>query len=254
VTAPAFRDPRRLWGVARSLLIYHRPWRRRRLDRFYRRFVRPGGLCFDVGAHVGDRTACFRRLGARVVAIEPQPGFDRFLAWLFRHDPAVEVLPLALAARPGTIELVLSALTPTVTTGSAGFRAAVQVAPSFRSVAWTDRRQVPAVTLDEVIRRRGRPDFVKIDVEGMEAEVLAGLSVPVPALSFEIVGAHLAAAHACLDQLDRLGRWRFNLVHGERLDFALTDWTDRAGIERVLDAMAGRDLSGDVYAELVAPR
>jgi len=42
------------------------------MDRLYRRFVQPGDLVFDVGAHVGDRIASFRRLGARVVAIEPQ--------------------------------------------------------------------------------------------------------------------------------------------------------------------------------------
>ena len=34
-------------------------------------------LAFDIGAHVGDRTAAFRRLGARVVAVEPQPAAMR---------------------------------------------------------------------------------------------------------------------------------------------------------------------------------
>ncbi|HET6468512.1 MAG TPA: FkbM family methyltransferase [Geminicoccaceae bacterium] len=253
-SAGGFRDPRRLWGLARSLAIYHRPWRRGRLDRFYRRFVPAGGLCFDVGAHVGDRTACFRRLGARVVAVEPQPDFDRLLAWLFRNDPQVEVLPLALAAHPGTVELMVSARTPTVTTGSPAFVGAVRAAPSFRGVAWEERRTVPATTLDELIRRHGRPDFLKIDVEGMEAEVLAGLSAPLPALSFEVVPAHLAGAQACLEQLDRLGRWRFNLVRGEELRFREEAWVDRAGLELPLAALAGEDVSGDVYAELVAPR
>ena len=42
------------------------------MDTLYRRFLRPGDLAFDVGAHVGDRVASFRRLGARVVAVEPQ--------------------------------------------------------------------------------------------------------------------------------------------------------------------------------------
>ena len=42
-------------------------------------FVRPGDLVFDVGAHVGDRIAAFRRLGARVVAVEPQPALVRTL-------------------------------------------------------------------------------------------------------------------------------------------------------------------------------
>ena len=66
----------RTYGLARSTLIYRaRPWRRQRLDRFYRRFIAPGDLVFDIGAHLGDRLAAFARLGARVVAVEPQPTF-----------------------------------------------------------------------------------------------------------------------------------------------------------------------------------
>nr|HMT20580.1 hypothetical protein [Promineifilum sp.] len=60
-------------GVLRSLAIYYAPGRVRRLTHFYTPFIRPDDLCFDVGAHVGNRIAAWRRLGARVVAVEPQP-------------------------------------------------------------------------------------------------------------------------------------------------------------------------------------
>ncbi|HMK12241.1 MAG TPA: FkbM family methyltransferase [Acidimicrobiales bacterium] len=36
---------------------------------------------------------------------------------------------------------------------------------------------VAVTTLDELIARRGAPRFTKIDVEGCEPEVLAGLSI-----------------------------------------------------------------------------
>jgi len=36
-----------------------------------------GDRVFDIGAHVGDRVASFRRLGARIVAVEPQPAMVR---------------------------------------------------------------------------------------------------------------------------------------------------------------------------------
>ena len=59
-----------LFGVLRSLRIYYCDrTRRRAMDTLYRRFLRPGDLAFDIGAHVGDRVASFRRLGARVVAV-----------------------------------------------------------------------------------------------------------------------------------------------------------------------------------------
>jgi hypothetical protein len=63
-------------GVIRSLLTYYvGKQRRQAMDDWYRRFLRPGDLAFDVGSHVGDRVASLHRLGATVVAVEPQPTF-----------------------------------------------------------------------------------------------------------------------------------------------------------------------------------
>src|SRR5688572_22262126 len=77
----------RAFGVARSLAMYYGiPFRAQRLRRFYSQFVRPGALCFDVGAHAGNRVRCWRALGARVVAIEPQRDFVRILRWLYGGD------------------------------------------------------------------------------------------------------------------------------------------------------------------------
>ena len=64
---------RALQGVFRSLRMYHGPdVPRAAMDALYRQFIEPGDLVFDIGAHVGDRVSSFRRLGARVVAVEPQ--------------------------------------------------------------------------------------------------------------------------------------------------------------------------------------
>ena len=52
-------------GIGRSLRIYYGDHERtRRMDALNAHLVRPGGLTFDVGAHVGDRVGRFRRLGA----------------------------------------------------------------------------------------------------------------------------------------------------------------------------------------------
>ena len=49
-------------------------------------FVKRGDLVFDIGAHVGDRVAAFRRLGARVVAVEPQPALGAHARLLYGRD------------------------------------------------------------------------------------------------------------------------------------------------------------------------
>ena len=66
-------------GLVRSLIIYWRPDRQRGLRELYRPVVGAGDLAFDVGAHLGDRTHAFRKLGACVVALEPQPAVRRWL-------------------------------------------------------------------------------------------------------------------------------------------------------------------------------
>src|SRR5262249_2420780 len=106
---------RRARGVARSLRTYYGNRRHGpALDRLYAQFVRPDDLVFDAGAHVGDRVAAFRRLKARVVAIEPQPALVRTLRLLYGRDDGVTIEPVALGAAAGTVELRLNIDNPTV--------------------------------------------------------------------------------------------------------------------------------------------
>ena len=91
-------------AISRSLRIYHAPGRAEALDGFYRRFLGAGDLAFDVGAHVGDRMLCFRRLGARVVAVEPQAALARVLRLLLRRDPGVALVSQLVGAKAGKAE------------------------------------------------------------------------------------------------------------------------------------------------------
>jgi FkbM family methyltransferase len=241
----------RLMGFARSLAMYYgRPWRTRRMRARYRDFLGPGDLAFDVGAHVGDRARCWSRLGAQVVAIEPQPRLAAWLRRLFRSDPRVIVIEAAVGAAPGTLPLLISRRTPTVTTLSKGWIESVTRTPGFAWVVWDEQAQVAVTTLDALIARHGRPRFVKIDVEGFEAEVLRGLSQPLAALSLEVVPAAPEPALAALDLLAGLGDYRFNLTLGERHDLLWPQWRPAAAVRAWLAALRPDDPSGDIYARL----
>lgn len=237
-------------AVARSLRVYRLDRAHARgLRRIYGEFVRPEDLVFDVGAHVGDRVAAFRALGARVVAVEPQARLAHVLRLLHGRDPDVTVLRAALGPDEGEATLLLNPANPTVATRSRAFVEAAAGAPGWEDQRWRGAETVPAATLDGLIAAHGAPAFVKIDVEGFEAEVLAGLSLPPPALSFEVVAAARRAGRAALARAAALGYRRFRLSLGESHVWA-GEWIDAAAMDATLAALPDAANSGDVYCRL----
>ena len=245
----------RVFGIVRSLLVYHAiPLRQRRMRRLYRQFVRPGDLVFDIGAHVGNRARALDAIGCRVVALEPQADFARVLRTLFRGSPRMEVLEAAVAGAGGEAWLSVSERTPTVSTLASPWREARSREPGFGGVEWNRRVRVRTVTADELIARYGEPAFVKIDVEGGEPAVLAGLSRPLRALSFEYLPGAIDEVRACADRLAALagadGAYEFNWSVGESYVLASAEWLDARGLVEALGSLGDGARSGDVYARL----
>jgi FkbM family methyltransferase len=220
------------------------------MEQLYRRLVRPGDLVFDIGAHVGDRVAAFRRLDARVVAIEPQPAFVKVLKLLYGRTSDVTIEATAVGRNSGTIELMINANNPTVSTASRNFVDAARNAPGWETQSWTKTLRVPVTTLDALIERHGIPAFIKIDVEGFEAEALAGLTRPVKALSFEFTTIQRDVALACVELCIALGYARFNAALGESQLLVHADWIGGPEIARWLTELPHEANSGDVYAAL----
>ncbi len=240
-------------GIGRSLAIYYGvPLRAARMRRFYAPFVGDGDLCFDIGAHVGNRVRCWRSLGARVIALEPQPDFVRILHRFFDADDAVRIVPEAVGRSPGEATLFSSPRTPTVSTLSADWAGRVGATDAFRGVSWREGPTVPVTTLDALITRFGEPAFVKVDVEGLEPEVLAGLGRPLRALSFEYLPATRDLAIACVERLAELGDYGFNWSVGETLRLGADRWRDAGAIRDWIAALPDDARSGDVYARRLA--
>ncbi len=240
---PSFATLRRSFDV-----YYGDPAHEARMVALYARFLRPGGLAFDIGAHVGDRVGAFRKLGARVVALEPQPLCMRVLEVLYGADPDVTLVRAACGAREGVVALHVNSANPTVTTASSDFVAAAGGAPGWEGQSWDRTVEASMTTLDALIAEHGVPAFVKIDVEGFEADVLAGLSQPLPALSFEFTTIQRDVSYRCLEWLAALGAYRFNLSLGE--SHALDEWMSREDMAARIAALPHGANSGDVYCVL----
>jgi FkbM family methyltransferase len=246
----------------RSSLAHDLYWsladRRRIADRsrqvtFYRELLvgyRKGDLIFDVGANVGDKSDVFLRLGARVVAIEPDESNQEILRQKF--------LGLRLAPRPVVIVgKAVSDCTKIETMYIDGPGSALNTlnqkwVETLRGdkkrfehtsdkLDFARKTEVETTTLEDLMLRHGTPFFVKIDVEGYEKWALRGLKRPVPFLSFEInLPEFRPEGLECvrlLEQLDRNGK--FNYAIDCQQGLALKEWLSTQAFTSVLENCSG---------------
>jgi len=246
-------DLRSRLGLLRSELIYiWKPFNRRRLRRFYSQFVQPGGLCFDIGAHLGSRSRAFLDISAHVVALEPQPQCAAYLQKRWGGHRQFTLIAKAVGAQPGRATLHINRMNPTISTLAPDAWRRAMAAAAALCERWDHRVEVEVTTLDRVIEEFGVPHFCKIDVEGYEEQALAGLSHPLPALSFEFISFEKARALACIRRIMCLGAYRFNWGLRERLCLESAGWVDAPRIEQMLHALGPGIVSGDIYARLDA--
>jgi FkbM family methyltransferase len=130
--------------------------------------VGPGETVIDIGAHIGYYTLLFAKCvgeTGQVVSFEPLPANFVLLQKNaeLNHLEQVRVIEMAVFSR--TAELVISASDDMANPGDA----------SVLSPKSEKTFQVSAITLDAFVAKAGlKPDFIKMDVEGAEHDVLVG--------------------------------------------------------------------------------
>jgi FkbM family methyltransferase len=238
-------------SLHRSLRVYHCDKSRQpAMDAMYAHFIKSGQLAFDIGSHVGDRISSFRRLGAKVVALEPQPGPARAIEIIHGRDQNVTLIRAACGKTVGEVTFRINSANPTVSTVSEDFVKAAAGAGGWETQVWDQSIKVPCVTLDGLIGDHGMPAFIKVDVEGFELAVLEGLSTPVAALSFEFTTIQRDVAYACIECLQDLGDYRFNIALGESQVFEFDMPVSADEMILHVQALPHEANSGDVYAVL----
>lgn len=219
----------------------------REMLKFYSQFLSAGRLCFDVGANIGNRVKIFLELQADVVAIEPQDECVKILKEVFGKNLHLKIVQKALGEHDGVAELMISD-SNTISSMSPEWVRAVKESGRFKEYLWDKKQKVLLTTLDSLIEQYGPPDFIKIDVEGFEYQVIQGLSQSISMMSLEFVPECIESTLKCIEHLESLGEIRLNYSIGESMKFSLENWIKPEEMKNLLSELSkDSHLFGDVY-------
>lgn len=165
-------------------------------------------LIFDIGGNEGFTTELFTRLAEKVVVVEPSERNLRVLRSRFQNHTSVTIVSAAVSDHAGKQRFFDNNADHACSTLDEKWKSVQEKKTSdFSSY------EVEITTLDELIKLYGRPDFIKIDVEGHEEAVIRGLTQTVPLLSFEaMLPLFREETIRTLEYLTSLGNAEFNFA------------------------------------------
>jgi FkbM family methyltransferase len=224
------------WRIADKRLIEAR---NKQVD-FYRSLLlgfQRADLIFDIGANHGTKSDIFLRLGARVVAVEPDELCQQILREKFQRfritPKPVVVVGKALSDSVAETEMWIDGPGSALNTLSRKWAETLKTDKArfehtHSTLDFSRHKTVETTTLEQLIDEHGLPYFVKIDVEGYEVAVLRGLKRTVPFLSFEVnLPEFRPEGVECIKRLAGLTpEGRFNYAADFERGLALGEWLD----------------------------
>ncbi len=219
------------------------------ISKVYSHILKPGSLVFDIGANMGHYAAAFLKLGAEVVCAEPQAACFKILTTRYRNNSKVHLLNCAVDNEEGEKKIHISNMN-TISSMSEDWITAVKDSKRFPDAEWTKEATVKTVTLESLIAKYGRPDFIKIDVEGYELNVLKGLKSKVPLISIEYTFEIIENAVKCIEYLNSIGDILIlpddtSVIRDE------SKWMKPEIVVSILRNLKEKDAMGDLFIKFV---
>lgn len=213
---------------------------------FYSKIFSSNDLVFDIGANNGNRTSVFLDIGAKVIAVEPNP---KLVKRLKRKYSKATIVDKAVGGKKGVVTLYLNEADVLSTTSEEWMKTAKD-SGRFGSLAekFNDKVDVEQITINELIEKYGVPKFVKMDTEGTELEIVESINDSKPfsiSLEFAIPESKNSTLNS-IDYLHNLGYKKFNISLGESMEFISNKNFDYNVMITLMNALPEMSW-GDIY-------
>ena len=147
------------------------------------KYIYPGNTVFDIGGNIGQYAIPFSELvgqNGQVFSFEPDYKNFSFLQFNMNINQCINVSCINCGV--GNEDSELDFFRDTETGGRMGSFKKQFVGNNFKGFS----TKVSLMKFDTLIKSFGNPNFVKIDVEGFEYEVISGLTIDLPETTFLI--------------------------------------------------------------------
>jgi len=204
-----------------------------------------GNIAFDIGANKGNKVAALLRMGFSVYAIEPEKMSLDTLKYRYKNNKEVTILPVGISNQPGKLTMYIYAYRSgynTLSEASTG----KSYSNKEEKLKVKETYKVDVTTLDALVKKYGKPYFIKIDVEGFEKNVIEGLSEKIPYISFEAnLPDFINETRQIIDKLLQIEpATLFAISENEQLKF--NGWKSGTATKQMLDE------AGKVCWEIIA--
>ena len=214
---------------------------------FYSKIFSKNDLVFDIGANLGNRTTIFLDIGAKVIAVEPNP--QLFIRLKKKYKKAI-VIDKAVGQFKDKVNLYINEASVLSTTSKKWIET-VQISGRFGDLGgkFNNEVEVEQITINNIIDKHGVPKFVKLDTEGTELKIIESLnSSEIGCISFEFaIPESKNDVISSIKKLESIGYKHFNISFGESMEFLVEKNIDFNSINKLIESLPEMSW-GDIYA------
>jgi len=192
------------------------------LNNHFKQLISKSNLIFDIGSNIGIYTSIFLKHSSKVISVEPQESLCLLQKKLFKKEienNRLIVENIAIDSKNTIVKLYINSKDVLSSTSK---KYQTEVIP--KEFSFTENIKTEAVkakNIDSLILKYGKPNYIKIDIEGSEKKAIMGLNHQIPLISFECnIPYFKKEMFEILKKLSTLGKYEYNFLRHKEFIFS----------------------------------